>query len=74
MTSTDQVIINQQTYKTSDIPGVLQKIRASSPQYEKLSVQLRGSKSMKYKDLSDFMKACSKAQIVDVTFATTEQQ
>lgn len=73
MLNTDEVIVDQQTHKTADLPGILRRIKASDPEkYKNLSVILRGSKTMKYKDLSDFMKACSKAQIADVTFATIE--
>ncbi len=72
MLSTDAVIIDQQRHRTSDLPVILNRIKASDPKYKNLSVILRGSKTMKYEDLSDFMKACSKAGIADVTFATIE--
>jgi biopolymer transport protein ExbD len=36
----------------------------------KLGIVLRGSSRMRYRDLSEFMRACGKAQVRDVTFAT----
>ena len=73
MFSSDQVVIGQQTYTTADLPGILRGIKAAhSEKFENMAIILRGQNVMTYKDLSDFMKACSKAGIADVTFATLE--
>ena len=72
MYSADDVTIDKRHYKTADIPGFLRTLRQGDPKYEKMSVILRGSREMTYKDLSDFMKACAAAKVTDVTFTTLE--
>jgi len=75
MFSGDRISIDKQEYDLKDLPGILRTIRANDPaKKEKMAVILRADKSMPYKDLSDFMKICAKAGIIDVTFATLESQ
>lgn len=70
MFSSDDISVGGREYKMNDLPNLLQRLKASDPQVN--SLILRGNRDMVYKDLSDFMKACSKAGIPDVTFATLE--
>jgi biopolymer transport protein ExbD len=72
MYNSDDVLIDKMKYKVSQVPDLLRQLKHSDPKYAKMSIILRGSKTMTYKDISDFMKACAKAGIVDVTFATLE--
>jgi biopolymer transport protein ExbD len=72
MRSAEDVIIEKQHHKIEDVPAILRRIKANAPAGENISVILRADKGMKYRDLSDFMRALGKAQIPDVTFATTE--
>ena len=72
MYSTDDITIDKRHYKASEIPVFLRALKQSDPKYEKMSVILRGSREMTYKDLSDFMKACAAAKVTDVTFTTLE--
>jgi len=75
MFSGDRISIGKKEYDLKDLPGILRTIRANDPaKKEKMAVILRADKSMPYKDLSDFMKICAKAGIIDVTFATLESQ
>jgi len=71
MFKSDEVYVSKVRYNISDLPSVLQRIKAN-PKFKDLSVILRGHTNMKYTDLSDFLRACAKAKITDVTFATTE--
>ncbi len=71
--SKDDVRIGDNKLTAKELPDLLNRIRASDKaQFAKMSVILRGDKTMTYKDLSDVMVACAKAQIIDVTFATLE--
>ena len=72
MYTTDDITIDKRHYKASEIPGFLRALKQSDPKYEKMSLILRGSREMTYKDLSDFMKACAAAKVTDVTFTTLE--
>ena len=72
MYSADDVSIDKRRYKVAEIPGFLRALKQSDPKYEKMSLILRGSREMTYRDLSDFMKACAAAKITDVTFTTLE--
>lgn len=72
MFSSDKVTINQQPYQLADLPGVIAMMRKAAPPEQKISIILRGHRDMNYRDLSDFMKACAKAGVADVTFATLE--
>jgi biopolymer transport protein ExbD len=72
MFSTDDVTIDGHSFKVADVPGLLRAIRQRDAAKSNMSVILRGDKNMTYKDLSDFMKACAKAGIIDVTFATID--
>lgn len=74
MFNADELIIDKQPIKIENLPGFLAGIKKSDPKYANLSIILRASRNMTYKDLSDFMKACSKAQIADVTFTTMEKR
>ena len=75
MYESDRLSIDAQEYKITDLANLLrafkEKFRKQDPNVV-MSVILRGNKTMSYKDLSAFMRACSKAQIADVTFATLE--
>ena len=74
MISTDDVIIDQRHYTTRDLPGVLNQLKEKIGAKGPVAVILRGNVStLKYSDLSDFMRAVSKAGIADVTFATMEK-
>jgi biopolymer transport protein ExbD len=70
MFSGDEISVGGRDYKMDELPNLLRRLKTSDPQLT--SLILRGSRDMAYKDLSDFMKACSKAGIPDVTFATLE--
>jgi len=72
MMSADEVIIQDDVYKTDELPGQLLRFKNSLPRDVTMSVILRAHKEMSYQDLSDFMRACAKAGIADVTFATLE--
>ncbi|NQU12485.1 biopolymer transporter ExbD [bacterium] len=74
MMSTDEVIIQDDVYKTDELPGRLQRFKNELAPGITMSVILRGHKAMTYQDLSDFMRACAQAGIIDVTFATLEAQ
>ena len=69
----DTISLDKAEYKLTQLPGLLLKFKETGPKDQKVSVVLRADKSnVKYKDISDFMKMCAKAGIVDVTFATLE--
>ena len=68
----DKVLIAKEKHTLAELPMFLSNLRDKDPRYANLSVILRGSNKMTYADLSAFMKACSKAKIMDVTFATQE--
>jgi biopolymer transport protein ExbD len=74
MYNSDEVLIDKVKYKIGEIPNLLRQLKQSDPKFAKMSIILRGSKTMTYRDVSDFMKACAKAGIADVTFATLEVQ
>jgi biopolymer transport protein ExbD len=71
MFDADELRIDKRQYKVSELAGFLRGIK-QRPEYANMAVILRGSRTMTYKDLSDFMKACAKAGVADVTFTTTE--
>ena len=71
-TKYDDVRIDGQDFKVDEIAGLLRAIRAKDVAKTNMSVILRGDRKMTYTDLSDFMKACAKAGVIDVTFATLE--
>lgn len=73
MFNKDEVYHNKAKYTLEEVPALLSDIRAKSPEeFANPNIVLRGNKSMKYSDLSEFMKACSKAKIANVTFTTEE--
>jgi biopolymer transport protein ExbD len=72
MYSADDITIEKQHYKATELPNVLKHFKVSDPKFANLSIILRASRDMTYQDLSDFMKACAKAGIADVTFTTLE--
>ncbi len=74
MFSTDDVTVDGHPFKVVDIPGLLRAIRQHDAAKSNMSVILRGDRNMTYKDLSAFMKACAKAGIIDVTFATIGEE
>jgi biopolymer transport protein ExbD len=71
MVSSDDVTVGGHAYKVDDLPALLRHIQTTDPGLN--SLILRGSRDMAYKDLSAFLKVCSKAGIADVTFATLEK-
>ena len=71
MVSSDDVTVGGHPYKVDDLPELLRHMKTATPGLN--SLILRGSRNMTYKDLSAFMKVCSKAGIADVTFATLEK-
>jgi biopolymer transport protein ExbD len=74
MYSADDVTIDKRHYKVTEIAELLRGLKQSEPKEQKVSIILRGSRDMAYKDLSEFMKACAAAKITDVTFTTLEKQ
>jgi len=71
MVDSDDVTVGGNRYKVDELPDLLRHMKAADPVLN--SLILRGSRAMAYKDLSDFLKVCSKAGIADVTFATLEK-
>jgi len=71
MVSSDDVTVGGHPYKVDELPDLLRRMKTAAPGLN--SLILRGSRDMTYKDLSAFMKVCSKAGIADVTFATLEK-
>jgi biopolymer transport protein ExbD len=73
MFNKDEVYYNKAKYTLEEVPALLNDIRTKNPaEFSNPNIVLRGNKSMKYSDLSEFMKACSKAKIANVTFTTEE--
>ena len=72
MYSADDISIDKQRYSAAELPSLLKRFKQSDPKFANMSVILRASREMTYRDLSDFMKACAKAGIADVTFTTLE--
>ncbi len=72
MFSTDEVRIDGRSFKAEEMTGILRAIRQRDASKTNMSVILRGDRKMTFEDLSAFMKACAKAGIIDVTFATIE--
>jgi biopolymer transport protein ExbD len=96
MFTADRVKIAGDTYKVEELPGVmwnyLKNLQTLDPVTaadlksgaKKPSIILRGDKSMTYKDLSEFLRVCAKADlreflpskapvgIAEVTFTTEE--
>ena len=71
MVSGDEIIINKQQYTSANLGTVLLQMKQETPD---ISVILRANHDMKYSDLSDFMRACAKAGIIDVAFTTEEKK
>jgi biopolymer transport protein ExbD len=74
MFSATKLTVGGQPYNIDQLPGVLNGFRQANRSVTNVSVILRAEKNMSYKDLSAFMKACSTAKIIDVTFATLENR
>ena len=72
MFSAEEMSVGGSPYKVGDLPGVMTKYRNEDRSITNWSVILRANQTMKYEDLSKFMKACAKAKVVDVTFATLD--
>ena len=72
MYASDDLFIEKVKYKFEDLPNLLRRLKQSDPKFANMSVILRASKDMTYADLSNFMNACAKAGIADVTFTTLE--
>jgi len=71
MSSSDDVTVGGHPYKVDELPELLRRMKTIDPGLN--SLILRGSRAMAYKDLSAFLKVCSRAGIADVTFATLEK-
>ena len=71
MVDSDDVTVGGHPYKVDELPALLRHMQTADPGLN--SLILRGSRAMTYKDLSAFLKVCSKASIADVTFATLEK-
>ena len=71
MVDSDDVTVGGHPYKVDELPALLRHMQTADPGLN--SLILRGSRAMAYKDLSAFLKVCSKAGIADVTFATLEK-
>jgi biopolymer transport protein ExbD len=74
MYSADDVTIDKRHYKVTEIAELLHGLKQSDSKHQKVSIILRGSRDMAYKDLSEFMKACTAAKITDITFTTLEKR
>jgi biopolymer transport protein ExbD len=76
MFGSDRLSIDAAEYDLNELPGLLNGLRAKfaadNPE-AKMTIVLRGDRGMTYKDLSGFMRACAKAKIPDITFATLEK-
>ena len=75
MLGDDRIVVAAREYRTADLPGLLRTFQETARKQdpaETISVVLRGQRTMPYKDLSAFMRACSATGIADVTFATIE--
>ncbi len=82
MFSSDDIRIGGQVFTMAELPDVLSSQKRAVKQFlqrenpreqdPKISLILRGSRDMSYRDLSNFMRASARAGIVDVTFATLE--
>lgn len=72
MYSADDITVEKQHYTAAELPNLLKHFKASDPKFANMSIILRASRGMTYHDLSDFMKACAKAGIGDITFTTLE--
>jgi biopolymer transport protein ExbD len=71
MVSSDDISVGGYPYKVDELPELLRHMQTADPGLNLLI--LRGSRDMPYKDLSAFLKVCSRAGIADVTFATLEK-
>ncbi|HXI84461.1 MAG TPA: biopolymer transporter ExbD [Verrucomicrobiae bacterium] len=71
MGSSDNVTVAGHRYKIGELSNLLSHMKTTDPGLN--SLILRGSRDMNYKDLSAFLKVCSRAGIADVTFATLEK-
>jgi biopolymer transport protein ExbD len=71
MMNKDEVYLSGTALKASELPPKLRHLK-TLPEYADMSIILRASEEMTYADLSDFMKACAKAGIANVTFTTLE--
>ena len=71
MVSSEDVAVVGHHYNVGELPNLLGQMKRVNPGLD--SLILRGSRAMAYKDLSAFLKVCSRAGIADVTFATLEK-
>jgi len=69
----DLISVDKTEYKLNQLPALLTRFKDTLPEGQRATVILRADRQkVAYKDLSEFMKMCAKAGIVDVTFATLE--
>jgi biopolymer transport protein ExbD len=71
MVSVDEITISKRPYTMKELQGVLLKMKQDDPEVQ---VVLRAGREAKYEALSDFMRACAKAGIIDVAFSTLEKR
>jgi biopolymer transport protein ExbD len=74
MVAADQITVGGEPFKVTDLPSLIGAIKARDPEMATMSIILRGDRAMNYTDLSEFMRACSKAGVADVAFTTLERQ
>jgi biopolymer transport protein ExbD len=70
MISAEEIILGGRVLSVEELPDLLRAMKHQDP--PKDAVILRGDRSMSYRDLSELMKACAEAGIVDVAFTTFE--
>lgn len=72
----DKLSIDKNEYTIDQLTDLLRGFRAKFKEEfpdTQMNVVLRANHDMVYNDLSAFMRACAKAQVADVTFATLER-
>jgi biopolymer transport protein ExbD len=75
MVNAEEISIGGEKLSMAQLPATLAALKARQEATDPLnpmSLILRGSKDLTYSELSDLMKACSKAGIANVTFATSD--
>lgn len=69
----DTIIVDKLEYRLAQLPQLLQVFRERLARDEDITVVLRADRyNVTYRDISEFMKMCAKAGVVNVTFATLE--
>ncbi|MCS7048321.1 MAG: biopolymer transporter ExbD [Verrucomicrobiae bacterium] len=69
----DTIIVDKVEYRLAQLPQLLQLFREKLAKDEQITVVLRADRhNVTYRDISEFMKMCAKAGVINVTFATLE--